>query len=66
MCFFKRLTDKINVLSNLRVIKYSNDVFIVNKVVQIEHSACAFIKICQLPHMDKTMIGRPRPIGITD
>lgn len=64
--FFLRLTDKSNDLGNLRVIKDSNEVFSVNKEVQIEGSACANIIICQLPHMDTSMIGRPRPIGKTD
>lgn len=41
--YFLRLTDKSNVLTNLCVIKDLNEVFIVNKVVQIERSECAYI-----------------------
>lgn len=61
---FLRLTDNSNVISNMSVIKDSNEVFIVNKIVQIERSKCTKIRICQqFQHMDTTMFGRPRPIG---
>lgn len=42
--FFSRQTDKSDVLCNLRVIRDSNEVSVVNQVVQIECSAWANIE----------------------